>query len=213
MQTANFRYNVPMKRRGSYCFPLQKISLPIFIFFSLLLLPESMWGNFKHITLTDGLSQSQIFSITQDKKGFMWFGTLDGLNKYNGYDFKIYKRQPGTTNTLTDNNIMSICPGDGDILWIGTDGGGLIKFNTVTESFTHFRHDPHVSNSLSSNFIRIVYRDSNGILWIGTENNILNRMDPRSETFLPFPLISPYPEGYSRGRPSPFLQYVRRAME
>lgn len=180
-----------MNRRASSEIPLiQKILTAILVclFF---LYPRTVLGNFKHINLTDGLSQSQIFTIAQDRTGYMWFGTLDGLNKFNGYDFKIFKRQPGLSNTLTDNNILSLCPGDGDILWIGTDGGGLVKFNTITESFTHYKHDPQKPNTMSNNFIRIVYRDPEGILWIGANDNILNRMDPRTNTITHFPLDIP----------------------
>ena len=82
------------------------IILILFIF-----LPLYPIGRFKHISFEDGLSQSQIFAILQDNEGFMWFGTLDGLNKYDGYRFTVYKRQSKSLNTLSDNKTQNL-PGD-----------------------------------------------------------------------------------------------------
>ena len=72
----------------------------------------------------------------------MWFGTLDGLNKHDGYQFKVYKRQSNSLNTLSDNNILSLCLGDSGVLWIGTEGGGLNRLNVKTEEFKTYKHDP-----------------------------------------------------------------------
>ncbi|MCF8335357.1 MAG: hypothetical protein K9H65_02025 [Bacteroidales bacterium] len=80
-----------------------------------------------------GLSQSSVFSIDQDKKGFVWIGTRDGLNRYDGYDFDVYKYKPQDNNSLSNNEITSVLVDwEGD-LWIGTRGGGL----------NHFSYDNH----------------------------------------------------------------------
>ena len=157
---------------------------------TLIMIPSGLHAQFKHISLKDGLSQSQIFTILQDKNGFIWFGTLDGLNKYDGYKFKIYKRQSKLSNTLSDNNILSLCEGNSGIIWIGTEGGGLNRFNPAKDEFKSYRHDANNAFSLSHDFIQVIYKDNAGTLWIGTDGGGLDRFNPSSETFQHFNLKS-----------------------
>ena len=81
------------------------LSVISFLFFSLEIFSQ---GNiaFNHLTVNDGLSQSSVTCIFQDRKGFMWFGTQDGLNRYDGYKFKVFKNIPNDTTTLTDNFVF-----------------------------------------------------------------------------------------------------------
>ncbi|MCI0695270.1 response regulator [candidate division KSB1 bacterium] len=140
---------------------------------------------FEHISLEQGLSQSQVTSIAQDKLGFMWFGTFDGLNRYDGYRFTIYKHDPSDSSSISNSLITSICAPrhrtQDSALWIGTNEG-LNKFDLRTETFTRYLHDPGDSNSLSNNNVNAVYEDSCGRLWIGTANG-LNCFDPQTEKF------------------------------
>jgi ligand-binding sensor domain-containing protein len=92
---------------------------------------------FGHISIEQGLSQSAVFCITQDSRGFMWFGTEDGLNRYDGYDFLIYKPDPHDPGSLSSNNIWSIYEDSAKTLWIGTYNG-LNKLNRETGAFTRF---------------------------------------------------------------------------
>ena len=89
--------------------------------------------SFKHINTKNGLSHSSIHCIYQDKLGFMWFGTEEGLNRYDGYDFKIYKNISGDSTSLSDDYVTSICEDDLGIFWIGTRNG-LNSFNPATGS-------------------------------------------------------------------------------
>jgi signal transduction histidine kinase/ligand-binding sensor domain-containing protein len=139
---------------------------------------------FERISLEQGLSQSSIYAILQDGKGFMWFGTQDGLNKYNGYDFAVYEPIPGDLNSLADNFIRAICEDRSGDLWIGTASGGLDRFDRDEERFTHYQHDPGDARSLSSDYVRAVYQDQEGVLWIGTEGGGLDRFEPETETFI-----------------------------
>jgi ligand-binding sensor domain-containing protein len=87
---------------------------------------------FIHYSTNQGLSQSQVGAILKDKQGFMWFATQEGLNKFDGYTFTIYKHYPNDANSLSDNNIFDIVEDSKGYLWIAT-GRGLDKFDKTTE--------------------------------------------------------------------------------
>jgi two-component system sensor histidine kinase ChiS len=113
----------------------------------------------------------------------MWFGTEDGLNRYNGYTFAVYKRDPQDPHSLSTNTIRSIYEDSAGRLWVGTDGGGLDEFDRTTQQFIHHRHDPNDPNSLSHNTVTAIQEDAAGMLWIGT-NDGLNRLDPATGQFV-----------------------------
>ncbi len=138
---------------------------------------------FEHITTNDGLSQSDINDIYQDVFGFMWFGTHDGLNKYDGYKFTIYKPNVNNNKSINSNLIFSITGDEKGNLWIGTTGSGINYFDRNTETFKTFKHDKDDPHSLSNNHITKVYLDSKNRLWIGTSNglNMLDLSKPDSE--------------------------------
>ncbi|MFN2223683.1 MAG: two-component regulator propeller domain-containing protein, partial [Candidatus Promineifilaceae bacterium] len=133
---------------------------------------------FDHLSLENGLSQSTVTAILQDDQGFMWFGTLDGLNRYDGYTFKVFKHDPTDPATLSDNAISALYQDQAGILWIGTENGGLNRFEVDTETFTNYQHKPEEATSISSNTVRAIAEDRQGTLWIGTQNG-LNRYDSR----------------------------------
>ncbi len=134
---------------------------------------------FDEISLKDGLSQSSINSIIQDEKGFMWFGTLDGLNKYDGYKITEYRHSLDDSKSLSDNAINVLFEDSEGIIWIGTKSGGLNRFNKISNSFTSYQHNPHEENSLSSNNITAINEDHKGYLWIGTDRG-LNRYNRKT---------------------------------
>ncbi|HTT20734.1 MAG TPA: two-component regulator propeller domain-containing protein [Candidatus Sulfotelmatobacter sp.] len=137
---------------------------------------------FTHLTTNDGLSDNRINSILQDRRGFMWFGTEDGLNRYDGNTFVVYKNNPADPNTLSASLIQNLIEdGHGD-LWIGT-WGGLDKFDPTTERFTRYRYNPDNPNSISGDAIKSIAQDRGGHLWIGTVDGGLNKFDPATETF------------------------------
>ena len=97
---------------------------------------------FEHITLEDGLSDSTIYCVFQDSRGFLWFGTDHGLDKYDGYNFKTYRHQPENPNSLGGNIVRAVVEDQSGTLWIGTFGGGLDKFDPKKEQFTHYQKVP-----------------------------------------------------------------------
>lgn len=127
---------------------------------------------FEHLTTENGLSQSDVNTIFQDKDRFMWFGTHDGLNRYDGYNFTIFKPDAKNNKSISSNLIWKIIDDDLGNLWIGTTGGGLNYFNRETEQFTTFKHNPKDNSSLKSNYITVLFRDSSNRLWVGTVKGI-----------------------------------------
>ncbi len=131
-------------------------------------------GNLKfyHLGTQDGLSHSWAKCVTKDSRGYLWVGTINGLNRYDGRSFKVFKNDPASDLTLSDNFIQVVKEDSKGNLWVGTYSGGINKFDRTTESFIHFRSMPKSSNSLSDDRIHAIYEDSNGHLWVGTEKGL-----------------------------------------
>jgi PAS domain S-box-containing protein len=140
---------------------------------------------FEHMTSEDGLSQNAGLDIFQDSRGYMWIGTQDGLNRYDGYSFKIYKHDPDDANSLSHNSILKVAEDRDGSLWVGTWGGGLNRYDPVSEQFKTYQHNPDDPNSLSDNTVTDIKTDSNGKLWVGTLNG-LDLFDPKTSTFQHF---------------------------
>ena len=137
---------------------------------------------FSKYGVKDGLSQSFVTSMLQDKVGFMWFGTQDGLNRFDGYNFVVYRHVPGDEKSLSENWIWDIYEDSKGYLWCGTFGGGASRFDRNTETFRSFRNDPADSTTISDNTIWCFHESSDSELWIGA-NNGLNLFNEETETF------------------------------
>ncbi len=138
---------------------------------------------FDHLDIQDGLSQNSILSIAQDQKGFIWFGTEEGLNKYDGYQFRSYTSDSNNPNSLSDSYIQDIHVDKRGMIWIGTASGGLNRFDPVNEQFIRYRYQADDESTISQNNVRTIFSDHHGILWVGTDNRGLNRFDPATEKF------------------------------
>ena len=137
---------------------------------------------FEHLTIEDGLSQNAGLAIFQDSRGYLWIGSQDGLNRYDGYTFEIFKNDPDDPNSISHNSILAIAEDRNGALWIGTWGGGLNRFDPATETFIHYRVDPSEKSSLSHDVVTSIKEDSTGTLWVGTLGG-LNRYDPATDSF------------------------------
>jgi ligand-binding sensor domain-containing protein len=137
---------------------------------------------FEHLTIENGLSQNAGLALFQDSTGYLWVGTQDGLNRYDGHSFKVFKNDPEDPNSISHNSILSITEGKEGYLWIGTWGGGLNRFDPATETFVSYRNHPDETSSLSNDVVTSIKEDSNGFLWVGTLSG-LNRYNPQSDGF------------------------------
>jgi ligand-binding sensor domain-containing protein/serine phosphatase RsbU (regulator of sigma subunit) len=135
---------------------------------------------FESIPAEQGLSNKSIPAILEDKLGFLWFATQDGLNKYNGYEFKVYQNDPSDSTTLSNNNIFCLIQDKDGILWMGTENGGVNRFDPNTEQSTRFMHDENNPASLSSDNVYSLLETKSGDLWIGTWEAGIDIMDPKT---------------------------------
>ncbi len=159
---------------------LKQISLFFVLIHSFYCFSQNQESQFNHISTSDGLSQSSVIAIHQDKLGQMWFGTRDGLNKYDGNSFTIYRNINNDKNSIGNNDILSIIEDKDGFIWIGTYNG-LNKYNPEKDKFTTYFHR-NDSNSLSSNSVWTIKEMSNGEIWIGTSNG-LTIYNKQTDTF------------------------------
>ncbi len=141
---------------------------------------------FANLSVEDGLSQAAVTAIVQDAAGFMWFGTQEGLNRYDGYRFETFFHDDGDPGSISNNWVSSLLADRTGRLWVATNGGGLNRLDGETGSFERFLHDPNDPGTLSSDRVRVLFEDSRGALWIGTDGGGLNRFDPGTDRFVAF---------------------------
>ncbi len=136
---------------------------------------------FNHITTDDGLSLNGVTRILQDSRGFMWFGTYNGLNRYDGYDFKIFLPDNKNPKSISSHSIWTLCEDSKGYTWIGTTNG-LNKYDWRTNEFRVYKNEPGNPNSLSDNNIYSIFEDKDGNIWIGTGNG-LNKYNRDKDNF------------------------------
>jgi len=124
---------------------------------------------FEHLDINAGLSQNNVLAVLQDSRGFMWFGTRDGLNKYDGYQITVYRNDPRNKSSLSNNFISDIIEDHKGYIWVATRGGGLNRYDRTKDQFQVFRKDGG-SNSIPSDLITRLAEDAAGNIWIGTED-------------------------------------------
>jgi PAS domain S-box-containing protein len=132
--------------------------------------------SFAHLSVADGLSHADVRAIAQDKQGFMWFGTwLGGLDRYDGYTFKVYRHDDQDERSLACDTIWAIYVDRSGVLWVGTQEG-LDRYDRDTDSFVHYRYRADDAASLPSYQARSLIEDESGTLWIATSGG-LTRFD------------------------------------
>jgi signal transduction histidine kinase/ligand-binding sensor domain-containing protein/CheY-like chemotaxis protein/HPt (histidine-containing phosphotransfer) domain-containing protein len=135
---------------------------------------------FEHVSMREGLSMNSVNSMLQDSQGYLWLATEAGLNRYDGYSIRQFRRERGDEHGLASDYIWSMAEDAQGDLWLATDGGGIARWERRTETFQQFRHDPSRPQSLSSDAVRVLLIDSKGLIWVGTKDKGLDILDPRT---------------------------------
>jgi ligand-binding sensor domain-containing protein len=130
---------------------------------------------FARISSSQGLSQVRVSDIVQDDQGFIWFGTWNGLNRYDGYNFKVFKHDPERPESLGGVYIYSLFKDRAGTIWVGTDQS-LDRFDPLTEKFSHYHFDVPDSSGLPTT-VNQISQDSSGMLWLSTRKGLF-RLDP-----------------------------------
>jgi signal transduction histidine kinase/ligand-binding sensor domain-containing protein len=140
---------------------------------------------FEYITPDDGLSQASVGCLLQDKDGFMWFGTMNGLNKFDGFRFMKYYHNPADSTSVAGNQIDCIFEDSHGELWIGGDGG-ISVYNRDLDVFKSFRHNDKDTNSLIGHRAFSIFEDSKGRYWVGSMGDGLNLFNGKDNKFTHF---------------------------
>ena len=144
---------------------------------------QSPERRFEHLTVEDGLPENSVVSMVEDRQGFLWLGTRNGLVRYDGYDFVTYQPAPDNPHSLSHGTIHAIDEGADGSIWVGTRYGGLNRLDRTTGRFIHYRHDPDDPSSLGDDRVLAVLEDHSGTLWVGTFAGGLGRLDRATGRF------------------------------
>ncbi len=158
-------------------------------------IPENI--KFTHITTEDGLSHHEVLFVLQDTQGFMWFGTKQGLNKYDGMNITSYLYDYNSNkNSLTGNFAHWIHEDQTGALWIATWGDGISRYDPKFDKFTNYNHIKNNPQSIASNNVWSLFVDSNGFVWAATDDG-LSKLNPETKTFVHYRHDSKNPNSLS----------------
>ncbi len=144
--------------------------------------------NIHHYKISDGLSQNFTTDICQDKLGYIWVGTQDGLNRFDGYEFKIYRQNPSDKQSLSDNYIIDLFIAPDSLLWI-VNNNGLEVYDYKTDKFKSVLKNKQSKNSTYLTNIKAVTSDDSGIVWLRTVDGIIE-YNPKKNDFFEYKLYS-----------------------
>src|SRR5687768_9671973 len=139
----------------------------------------------KHWSIKEGLSQGVVNSITQDNQSMMWFATEDGLNRFDGYSFKVFQYDPDDKNSIADNFIQSIFKDSQGTLWVSSRKG-LLKFNPFQETFSLYQHDFENKSNYAFNDVSFIAEGSAGNLWISWYGSGFASFNKEKKLFIPY---------------------------
>lgn len=160
---------------------MKRISVLVFLLFSLLALPVRA-NLFKYSfvynsRMNEGISQLSVISMCQDTRGYLWLGTRNGLNRYNGSTYTVYNHQIGDSLSLADRDILSLAEQDGRFLWAGTNGG-VSRLSLATDSIRNYS----AKDGLPDAMVLAVYVDRNRQVWAGTRRGLVRYL-PEKDCF------------------------------
>ncbi|QNF33923.1 response regulator [Adhaeribacter swui] len=140
---------------------------------------------FTHLTNAQGLSQGTVTCILKDKEGFMWFGTMDGLNKYDGYKFTVYRHHPKKAGSLPANDVMALYQDKAGDLWVGNNGGTISRYDRDKDAFITYPASPANGKTIAEKAVTAIFEDSKENFWVGTTMglSIFNRKTKKATLF------------------------------
>ena len=137
---------------------------------------------FENINIADGVGDAMgVLDLLQDENGFLWLATMDGLTRYDGYDFKSYLYNPLDSTSISTNRIFASCEANG-YLWVGSSYQGLDRFDPATEEFKHYHHDPADTTKPATGWIFDIVKGDN-CLWIASQGDGLHKFDLENKEF------------------------------
>ena len=142
-------------------------------------------ARFQQLTVADGLSDQYVNCVFQDSRGFLWIGTANGLNRYDGYRVTVYEYNPLDSQSISSNWVRVIEEDEQGHLWAGTENG-LNRWDPRTGKFRRYYHKAGDPNSLRHNHIYSLHHSRKGVLWVGTQAGGLHRYNPDTDSFKAF---------------------------
>lgn len=159
----------------------------------------------KRLTVEHGLSQNSVQDFLQDRRGFMWFGTSDGLNRYDGYTFSIFRHNDRDSTTIAHNWVAALLEDRVGMLWVGT-AQGISVWNPKIDRFTTYRHNPSDPHSIGADGVLFLYEDRQGNIWIGMQTSGLYMFDRATQRFVRYAPGLDNSQGLRSGRIMSFCE-------
>jgi len=151
---------------------------------------QSTSRRFTSFSTDHGLSAEIVTAVVRDSIGYVWVGTTQGLNRFDGTDFQTFSSDPSDPWSLPNNYVRDILVDHFGILWVATEGGGLARLDSANDRFASYMHDPGSPSSISDNVVETLFEDRAGNLWIGTNRGV-DRLNRDTETFSHIDLTLP----------------------
>ncbi|MDH5380785.1 MAG: hypothetical protein OEW75_08035, partial [Cyclobacteriaceae bacterium] len=158
----------------------------VFQLISVVLWAQNPIIHFRSLNVDNGLSQQTVNVIFEDKNGFIYIGTQDGLDVFDGYEIKTYTSIPNDSNSLAGNNISSIVEDNRDYLWVGTYESGISRIDTRREEIKNYQYTSN-DNYSEWNSINVIYKGRKSEIWAGTNRGLI-RYDSLKDDFQYYPL-------------------------
>ncbi len=176
---------------------MKTLKVLFFIFlFSIKLFAQLQNNVFQYITIKEGLPHNPVFCQLQDKNGFLWFGTQDGLVRYDGYECRIFRQQITNKNHFNGKNIQCLKEDKNGNLWVGTQGNGINIRDAKTGKFKNLSEEK-AFEPISKHWIKTIFEDQKGRIWIGTLGNGLLLYEPNNKIAKHFHAKNSHLSGHS----------------
>jgi len=182
------------------------VSLSLLLLTSTTLYAQDKPVKFDRFSTRDGLSQNRVFDIVQDNHGFIWIATEDGLNRYDGYNFKIYKNNPNDSTSMTSSFIETLYLSKKGDLWLGGQLDGLSRLKFENDTFSHYRNNHIDPKTIASDNVFDISEDTKGNLWIATSDRGFDYFDIANQVF--YHMENLLPQGYQFN--TTFLRFIHQ---